>query len=101
MVFNSHGFEYTVVLDLLEQAIFFLIKKIDAVISNLEKQIWPVLKFFEKKKLSSTYSAGVREYILDNLCSEPETSSIVWSHWQCFKRMLNSFFANTDLKSWV
>jgi len=57
-----------------------LIKKTDAAIGNLEKQIQLVLRFSERKALSSTYSMGEKGYILDDLGSEPEISSIAWSH---------------------
>jgi len=63
-----------------EASHLFLIKKTDAAIGDLERQIQLVLRFSERKALSSTYSMGERGYTLDDLGSDPEMSSIAWSH---------------------
>ena len=65
------------VLNQLESAIIFLDKKIDTIISDLEKQMWLILRFSERKILNSACSVSKKEYILDNFGSEPEMSSIV------------------------
>ena len=76
-------------------------KKTGAAMGDLEGQIYLVHNFSSRKTSSSFCSTGDREYTLDNLGSDLERSSMVWSQQQCSGRMLKSFFVNIVLNPLV
>src|SRR6266481_6718838 len=79
---------------------FFLTKNTGAPIGDLDGQMWPFMRFLQRKSLSSFCSAEDRGNIWEQGSSVPGVRSMAWSHAFCGGSSSKASLEQTSLELW-